>query len=313
MNNFLVRRLLQFIPVLFGISIVTFFLVRLIPGDPCQMNHGQFVPVEIIERCRTEYGFDKPILRQFLYYIGSLFSGNSVASQSIVYNRPAMSVLLERLPVTIFLVGYGFTLAVPLALLIGLGSALKPGSIFDHVMNGATATALTLPAFLIGLLLIIIFSLKLRLFPTSGYGKNFLDHLRYLFLPALTLAISNGAMLARVLRRSLINVMASPFILTAHAKGVPNQRVFSHHVFRNGLLSPLTLLGLQVAWLFSGSVVVETVFALPGTGSLIVQSVLDRDYAVVQVTTIFVALIVSSVSLLTDLIYPLVDPRVRYG
>jgi len=312
MNSYLARRLLQFIPVLFGITIVTFFLMRMIPGDPCQANLGQFVPTEIIERCRMEHGFDMPILRQFLFYLGSLFSSDSLASQSIIYGRPAMSVLLERLPATAFLVGYGCALAALLALLIGIGSALKPGSLFDRFMNGATATALTLPAFLIGLMLIVVFSLNLRLFPTSGYGRNFLDHMRHLFLPALTLAVSNGAMLARVLRRSLINVTAAPYILTAHAKGLPRRRVFIHHVFRNGLISPLTLLGLQIAWLFSGTVVVETVFALPGIGSLIAQSVLDRDYAVVQVTTICFAAVVASISLLTDLIYPLLDPRVRY-
>jgi peptide/nickel transport system permease protein len=313
MNNYLVRRLLQFIPVVFGISIITFFLLRLIPGDPCQMNHGQLVPIEFIEHCRIEYGLDKPILGQYLFYLGRLFSGNAITNQSIVYNRSAMSVLLERLPATIFLVGYAGVLTVLLALLVGLGSAYHPDSLFDRIMRGATATALTMPTFLIGMLLIIIFSLKLHLFPTSGYGKNIWEHMRYLFLPALTLAISNGAMLARVLRRSLVDVMASPFILTAHAKGVPNRRVFSHHIFRNGLIAPLTLLGLQIAWLFSGSVVVETVFALPGIGSLMVQSVLDRDYAVVQITTLFFALVVSSTSLVIDMIYPLADPRVRYG
>jgi peptide/nickel transport system permease protein len=312
MNSYLGRRLLQFIPVLFGITIITFFLVRLIPGDPCQMKHGQFVPLEIIEHCQMEYGLDKPILQQFLVYFGSLFSNNSVVSQSIVYNRPALTVLLERLPVTMSLAGYSCTLTVLLALYIGLGSVRKPGSLFDNIMSGATATALTLPAYLVGMLLIIVFSLKLHILPTSGYGRNFLENLRYLFLPALTLAISNGAMLARVLRRSLLNVMAHSFVLTAHAKGVPNKQVFSRHIFRNGLISPFTLLGLQIAWLFSGSIVVENVFALPGIGSLIVQSTLDRDYAVVQITIICFALIVTSISLLTDLTYPLVDPRVRY-
>lgn len=312
MNSYLVRRLLQFIPTLFGISVFTFFLIRLIPGDPCQMNHSQFVPIEIVDRCRMEHGLDRPILQQYFFYIGSLFSGNSIAGQSIVYGRPAISVLLERLPATILLTGYGCTLAVLLALFIGLGSVLKPGSLFDRSMHGVTMTVLTLPAFLTGMLLILIFSLKLQLFPTSGYGKNFLDHLRHLFLPALTLAIANGAMLARVLRRSLINVMSSPHVLTAHAKGLPNRRVFIHHVFRNGLISPFTLLGLQIAWLLSGAVVVENVFALPGMGSLIVQSILYRDYAVLQITTIGFALIVTSITLLTDMIYPLLDPRVRY-
>jgi peptide/nickel transport system permease protein len=312
MNHYLLHRLLQFIPVLFGITIFTFCLIRLIPGDPCRMTHSQFVPQEVIERCRMENGLDKTILQQFSIYLSGLFASSSVAGQSIVYQRPAMSVFLERLPATLFLAGYGCLLAVLIGLGIGLSTAVRPGSLFDRSMAGATATALTLPSFVIGLLLIIVFSLKLHLFPTSGYGRSFWDHLRYLFLPALTLAISNGAMFARVLRRSLLNVMDSPFILTAHAKGVPRRQVFIHHVFRNSLISPVTLLGLQIAWLCSGTVVVETVFALPGLGSLIVQSVLDRDYAVIQITTFFFAVIVGSASLLTDLIYPLVDPRVRH-
>jgi peptide/nickel transport system permease protein len=312
MNSSLLHRFVQFIAMLFGITIFTFCLIRLIPGDPCRMTHGQFVPQDVIERCRIENGLDKPILQQFSFYLSGLVSSSSIAGQSIVYRRPAISVFVERLPATMLLAGYGSLLAVLLALSIGLGSAIRPGSLFDRSMAGATATALTLPSFVIGLLLIIIFSLKLHLFPTSGYGRNFLDHLRHLFLPALTLAISNGAMLARVLRRSLLNVMDSPYILTAHAKGLPNRRVFLHHVFRNSLISPVTLLGLQIAWLCSGMVLVETVFALPGLGSLMVQSVLDRDYAVIQITTFFFAVIVGSVSLLTDLIYPLVDPRVRH-
>jgi peptide/nickel transport system permease protein len=312
MNNYLLHRLVQFIAVLFGVTIFTFCLIRLIPGDPCRMTHGQFVPQEVIERCRIENSLDKPILQQFSIYLSGLVSSSSIAGQSIVYRRPAISVFVERLPATMLLAGYGSLLGVLLALVIGLGSAIRPGSLFDRSMAGATATALTLPSFVIGLLLIIVFSLKLHLFPTSGYGRNFLDHLRHLFLPALTLAISNGAMLARVLRRSLLNVMDSPYILTAHAKGLPNRQVFLHHVFRNGLISPVTLLGLQIAWLCSGTVLVETVFALPGLGSLIVQSVLDRDYAVIQITTFFFAVLVGSTSLFIDLIYPWVDPRVRH-
>jgi peptide/nickel transport system permease protein len=312
MSNYLLRRLFQFIPVLFGITIFTFCLIRLIPGDPCQNTHGQFVPRDVIERCRVEYGLDRPILQQFVVYLGGLFSRSSIAGQSIVYRRPAISVFVERLPATMLLAGYGSLLAVLLALVIGLGSAARPGSLFDRSMAGATATALTLPSFVIGLLLIIIFSLKLQLFPTSGYGRNFLDYLWHLFLPALTLAISNGAMLARVLRRSLLNVIDSPYILTAHAKGVPKRQVLLNHVFRNSLISPVTLLGLQIAWLCSGTVLVETVFGLPGLGSLIVQSVLDRDYAVIQITTFFFAVLIGSTSLFIDLIYPWVDPRVRH-
>lgn len=312
MSSYLARRLLQLIPVVFGITILTFVLIRLIPGDPCRVNRAQFVPMEVTERCQVEQGLHLSVLQQFIFRFGGLFSGDTSAGQSMVYHRPAMSVIAERLPATLLLVGYAFTLTVLVGLLIGLACALKPGSLIDFLLNGAAATALTLPTFMIGTLLILVFSLNLRLFPTSGYGRDLWDNLRHLFVPALTLAISNGAMLGRVLRRSMLNVMSAPFILTARAKGVPNQRVFAYHVFRNGLISPVTLLGLQIAWMLGGSVVVETVFAIPGMGSLLVQSVLHRDYPVIELVTICFAVMVAGVSLLTDMFYPLLDPRVRY-
>ena len=312
MSNYLARRLFQLIPVVLGITILTFVLIRFIPGDPCRMNRGQFVPMEVVERCRTEQGLHLPVLQQFIFQLGGLFSGDTIAGQSMVYHRSAMSVIADRLPATLLLVGYASTLTVLMGLLIGLGSAVKPGSLIDFLLSGAAATALTMPAFLIGTLLILIFSLNLRLFPTSGYSRDLLDNLHRLFLPALTLAISNGAMLGRVLRRSMLNVMSAPFILTARAKGIPNRRVFTHHVLRNSLISPVTLLGLQIAWLLSGSVVVETVFALPGVGSLLVQSVLHRDYAVIQLATICFAVMVAGVSLLADIFYPVLDPRLRH-
>jgi peptide/nickel transport system permease protein len=312
MKSYLARRFLQLIPTIFGISLLTFFLIRRMPGDPCQINHSQFVPIEVIERCRTEYGLHLPIFQQYFFYLGSLFSGNPLMVQSTVYGQSAIIVSLEHFPITLFLAGYASVLTLVLAFPVGLVSALKPDSLFDRCVRSLTATALTLPAFLTGMLLILIFSLKLHFFPTSGYGKDFLDHLRHLFLPALTLAIANGAMLARVLRRSLLNVATFPHVLTAHAKGLSDRWVFIHHVFRNGLISPVTLLSLQIAWLLSGALVVENVFSLPGMGSLMVQSIFDRDYAVVQMATIFFAVMVTGMTFLSDLIYPLLDPRVLY-
>jgi peptide/nickel transport system permease protein len=312
LSNYLLRRLLQFIPVVLGITFVAFFLLRLIPGDPCRAIHGQFVPQEIIEQCRAEHGFQQPIWQQYLVYLSGFWTGDSLAGQSLVYRRPAAEVLLERLPPTVFLVLYSSMLSVFIALPLGLGAALNPRTIVDRIIRGATATALTLPTFWLGLMLILTFSVKLRLFPASGYGVDLLGHLHHLFLPALTLAIANGALLARVLRRSLLDVLASPHVLTARAKGLPWRRALTHHVLRNGLISPITLLGLQLVWLIGGTVVVENVFALPGLGALLVQSILYRDYDLVQYATLLFALIVGGVSLLTDLAYPLLDPRVRY-
>jgi peptide/nickel transport system permease protein len=312
MKNYLLRRLFQTLLVLIGIACLSFVLLRLIPGDPCRVIHGQFVPQEVIEECRIAHGFNRSIGRQFLSYLGEIFTGNGLAGESIVYRRPAVEVLLERLLPTVFLILYSSLLTVLIALPLGLGAAVLPGVLFDRLMRGATATALTIPAFWIGLLLIYFFSLKLRLFPASGYGGGFWEHLHHLFLPALTLAIANGALLARVLRVSLLEVLASPHVLAARAKGLPGRQVLTHHVLRNGLISPITLLSLQLAWLISGTIVVENVFAIPGLGALLVQSILNRDYNLVQLATVLFAVLVTGVNLITDLAYPLLDPRVRY-
>jgi peptide/nickel transport system permease protein len=308
--TFLLRRFLQIAVVVIGVTVVTFFLLRLTPGDPCRAIHGQLVPQEVIDRCRAEHGFDRPVWQQYLAYVGDILQGN--LGQSLVYRRPALDVLWERLPVTVFLASYSALLSTIIALPLGLAAALHKDSTLDRFIRGTTATALTLPAFWIGLLLILVFSLRLRLFPASGYGQTFLDHLRHLFLPALTLAIANGALLARVLRRSLLDVLALPHVPAVQAKGLPWRRVVIRHILRNGLISPVTLLGLQLAGLLGGAVIVEKVFTIPGLGALLLESITNRDYALVQNATLFFALMVTVVSLLIDLAYPLLDPRVRY-
>jgi peptide/nickel transport system permease protein len=309
---YLLHRLIQSSITLIGITFLSFVLLRLIPGDPCQMIHGRLVPQEIIEQCRIEQGLDQPVGRQYLSYLGGFLTGEALAGQSLVYRRPAVGVLWERLPPTLFLVLYSSLLSVLIALPLGLAAALKPGTLFERFVSSATAAALTLPGFWIGLLLIYFFSLKLKMFPASGYGDDFLGHLYHLFLPALTLAIANGALLARLLRVSLLEVISSPYVLTAWAKGLPRRRVLTHHVLRTGLISPFTLLSLQMAWMMSGTIVVENVFAIPGLGALLVQSILNRDFNLVQLAILCFAVIVTAVSLLTDLAYPLLDPRVSY-
>ena len=192
-----------------------------------------------------------PVWQQYLTYVGDVLRGNM--GQSLFYQRPALDVLWERLPVTMFLAFYSGLLSVIIGLPLGLAAALHKGSALDRFIRGTTATALTLPAFWIGLLLILVFSLRLRLFPASGQGETILEHLHHLFLPALTLAIANGALLARVLRHSLLDVLASPHVLAVQVKGLPWRRVVIRHILRNGLISPVTLLGLQLAGLLRGA------------------------------------------------------------
>jgi peptide/nickel transport system permease protein len=307
---FLVRRFIQVAAVVVGITGVTFLLLRLTPGDPCRAIHGPLVPQAVIDRCRVEHGFDRPLGEQYLIYAGNVLHGD--LGESLVYRRPALEVLWERLPVTVFLAFYSGLLSVLIALPLGLAAALHKGSAIDRLIRGTTATALTLPAFWIGWLLILVFSLQLHLFPASGYGETFLEHLLYLFLPALTLAIANGALLARVLRQSLLDVLAAPHVLAVQARGLPWRRVVIRHILRNGLISPATLVGLQLAGLLGGAVIVEKVFTLPGLGALLLESITNRDYALVQNATLFFALMVMVVSLVIDLAYPLLDPRVRY-
>jgi peptide/nickel transport system permease protein len=306
----LLRRFFQIAIVMVGITFVTFLLLRLIPGDPCRAIHGQLVPQEVIDRCRVEHGFDRPIWQQYLIYADNILHGD--LGESLVYRRPALDVLWERVPVTVFLAVYSGLLSVIIALPLGLAAALHKGSLIDRLIRGTTATALTLPAFWIGWLLILAFSLQLHLFPASGYGETFLEHFHYLFLPALTLAIANGALLARVLRRSLLDVLAAPHVLAVQARGLPWRRVVIRHILRNGLISPATLLGLQLAGLLGGAVIVEKIFTVPGLGALLLESIANRDYALVQNATLFFALMVMAVSLLIDLAYPLLDPRVRH-
>jgi peptide/nickel transport system permease protein len=309
---YLLYRLLQAFYVFIGVTTLCFVLLRLIPGDPCRMIHGRLVPEATIEQCQIEHGFQQPIGRQYLTYLGGLVTGEALAGHSLVYRQPAVEVLLERILPTLFLILYSGLLSVLIALPLGIGAVLIPSKLFDRLSRGTTAIALTLPAFWIGLVLIDSFSLKLHIFPASGYGQGLFGHLYHLFLPALTLAIANGALLARMLRLSLLEVASAPHVLAARAKGLSFRRVFVHHVLRNGLISPITLISLQLAWMMSGTVVVEHVFAIPGLGALLVQSILQRDYILIQLSTLLFAVIVTAVSLLTDLAHPLLDPRVQY-
>ncbi len=310
LGKYILRRLVQLIPVLIGVSVVVFFMIRLIPGDPANVMLGERGSQEARDQIRTTLGLDEPIYVQYGLFVMRLAQGD--LGDSFVLRRPAMPLILERFPRTLFLAVYAVVLSALLAFPLALISALKKDTLADQIIRACATLTLSMPSFWIALLLIITFSVRLRIFPFAGYGDNWREHLLYLFLPALSIALAGSAVFVRNLRAAILEVLQSDYVRTARAKGLSSRTVFIWHVLRNSLISTVTLLGLHVAYTVGGAVIIETVFAIPGLGRFLLDSIFARDYPVVQAITLLLAVLVIFVNLLTDIIYALVDPRVRY-
>ena len=308
-GNFILRRLVQMIPVLFGITLVVFGLLQLIPGDPVQTMLGLQARPESVAALRQELGLDRPLWEQYLRYLGNVITFD--LGDSLKFKVSVASLLGERLEVSLALITYATVLMMVLSLPLGIISALRKDGIFDQITRVVLMVTLVMPAFWVGILFLTYFSVKFQLFPVAGYGEGWREHLHHLFLPALTIALSIVPILVRALRSSILEAMASDYVRTARAKGLREQGVVSTHVLRNALIPALTLLGLSVGYLLGGTVIVENVFSLPGAGKLLVDAIAARDYPLVQSTTLVFAILVIFVNLLTDVIYTFLDPRVR--
>jgi peptide/nickel transport system permease protein len=298
------------IPVLFGIVLVVFLMVRLIPGDPARIMLGTHATEEKLAELRAALGLDQPIWQQFALFLGNVVQGD--LGTSLVYRRAVMEVIAERLPPTLFLVTYAAILSLLITVPLALVAALRQNRPADHAVRVGATLTLSMPSFWLGLNLLIIFAVRLRWFPVAGYGDDFLDRVWHLFLPALTITLALAPMLIRSLRSSLIDVLRAPYVEFARAKGIQENRVLRRHVLRNAMISTVTILALNVGWLLGGSVVIETVFTIPGLGQLMVNSIYARDYPVVQGVTLVFGFIVIMITLLTDVVYSILDPRVSY-
>ncbi len=307
---FLRKRLLQTIPVLFGIVLTVFLVVRLIPGDPARIMLGQRASEARLAELRTELGLDLPVWQQFLTFAGNVARGD--LGTSLFYRRPVIDVIFERLPVTVSLVALSVILSVAICLPLAVAAATRPGSAVDQAIRGLSTLTLAMPGFWLGLNLLILFAVVWPVFPLSGFGKGPLDILWHLTLPAITITLSLAPILIRTLRASLIEVMGAPHVQFARTKGLSEARLMRRHVLRNGLMATITILGVNIGWLMGGSVIVETVFSLPGLGALIVSSISARDYPMIQGIALVFGLMVILINLITDLIYALLDPRVSY-
>jgi len=306
--SFIGRRLLQLIPVLFGITLITFFLLRLIPGDPALQILGQHYTPAGAKVVRHSLGLDEPLWRQYLLFLQHLFQGN--LGDSITFKQSAGSVIAERLPPTLFLVAYAATLALLVSIPAGVISALRRGGIFDQTARVTTLVGFAMPGFWLGIILILIFSVHLQLFPVNGYGNTFVQHLDHLFLPAVTIALGFSTIVIRTLRSSTLAVLASDYVDTARIKGISRFAVLRRHVLRNAIISVVVVFGINLAFLISGTVIIENVFGIPGVGRLLVDSVSTRDYPVVQGVTLIFAFLVVAVNLITDVVHASLDPRV---
>lgn len=302
------RRLVHLVIIGFGITLVTFFLLRLIPGDPALAILGTSYTHQRAQAIDLALGLNKPIWTQYALFMGRLFRGN--LGYSFFYNQPATTVIAAHVGPTIFLVIYSAVLAAAISLPIGFVAGLRRGGVVDQSSRVFFTVSFAMPAFWLGIILLIVFSVHLHVFPISGFGTGFGGHLYYLFLPAVTIAVGFSTVLVRSLRAATIAVLQAEFVDTARMKGISMARVLRKHVFRNAVLAVIAVFGVNLAFLISGTVLVENVFSLPGLGSLLFNSVANRDYPVVQGVTLLFAVLIVLINLLSDLAQAALDPRV---
>ncbi len=307
--RFILSRLLQLIPVLIGITLIAFLLLRVLPGDPATLILGQRGSAEDIARLTAQLGLDQPLWRQYLSFLGDVLQGSF--GQSIAYRQPVGPLIAERLWPTLFLVALSTVLAVLMTLPLALFSALRRGAAADFAIKVVFVAMMSMPAFWIGVLLILWLGVLLPVFPVSGYGEGFLDRLHHLFLPAFVISLGTTALTIRSLRSSLIDAIKAEFVDTARAKGLRARRVLWRHILPNSMISTISVLGVHTSWVIGGTVIVESVFAVPGLGYLLVSSISARDYPLVQGLTITFAVLVVLINLATDIAYALADPRVK--
>ena len=314
MRAYLLTRLLLTLPVLVGVSLVSFTILHVTGGDPARIMLGQEARPEDVSALRRTLGLDAPLLVQYGWFVGRALRGD--LGQSLTYRQPVRQMIGQRLPTTLMLTGVALALSVAAALPLGVAAALRRGTGVDAAAMFVALLGVSAPTFWVALMLIFCFAYKLRWLPAAGLpgpstgGAAVLAHL---LLPGSTLALASAALIARMMRSNLLEVLHRDFMRTARSKGLAPRQVLVRHAVRNALIPTVTVVGLQLGTLLGGAVVTETVFALPGVGRLAVDAIQARDFPVVQGVVLVVAVAVTGANLLVDLAYGLLDPRISYG
>lgn len=311
MLGYLVRRTLSMIPVLLGVSIIIFFSMRLAPGDPVRQILGPLASQQRVEQVREQLGLDKPIYVQYGIWLGNALRGDF--GDSIANHAPTLELVGERVGRTLELTLAALLVTLVVALFAGTVSAVRQYSLLDNAVTFLALFWLSMPTFWLGLMLMLILAVHIPWLPISGGGGPLWswDGIAHLILPALALGLPQAGTFTRLTRSSMLDVLLQDYVTTARSKGIHETVVIFKHAFRNGLIPILTMIGLQLPWLFGGSVIVETVFSWPGMGRLLTSSIFDRDYPVVQTIALVYSLAVVLGNFLTDVAYSVADPRVR--
>jgi peptide/nickel transport system permease protein len=307
------RRLLSAIPVLFIVSLISFGLMRLIPGDPAASIAGPSATPAQIDQLRRDLGLDEPLLMQLLHYYQGLLQGDF--GKSLLLGKGVLAATLERLPVTIGLSLYALVLTLLIGVTSGIIAALRQNTWVDQVAMMIAMLGISIPNFFLGLLMIIFFAVQLGWLPSGGYvpfSQDPLGWLRSTTMPAISLALLQAGLLARITRSGMLEVLRQDYVRTARAKGLPERQVILKHALANALIPIVTVVGIIISLLLSGAVVTEALFSLPGMGQLLTQAVLSRDYPMVQGGLLLVTTFLVLVNILVDILYALIDPRVRY-
>jgi peptide/nickel transport system permease protein len=319
MTTYIIRRLLMAVVVLVLVSLIVFFVMRLLPGDPLVIFMGRSAGIssmspEQLEYLRVQYGLDKPLMVQYAIWMAGIFQGD--LGKSIYYHEDVGSLLLERLPITLHLGLTAYILGSVGGIALGGLAAIRRGTWIDTLTTTLANIGITIPVFWLGYMMILLFGLKLGWLPIAGYtapGDDFWLSTKQAIMPVICLAITGMAYIARQMRSSMLEVIRQDYIRTAWSKGLSERVVINRHALKNSLIPVITLLGIGIGMVFGGSVLVETVFAVPGIGRLLVTSVFAQDYVVVQSGTLVIATIIILSNLLVDLGYGWLDPRIRYG
>jgi len=313
MLRYIAKRVLAVIPVLLGISLITFLLIHFIPGDPVRIMLGkQAITEEVIERVRHELRLDQPLYLQYFSWLYYALQGN--LGRSFQMNRPVLYLIADHFAVTLRLALSGLLVSMLIAMPLGIVSAVKKDSAIDYVSRVISTLGISLPPFFTGIVLILVFALYLRWFPSMGVSAELfsIDGLRTMALPSFALGFSSATMVARMVRATMVEVLEQDYIRTARSKGLKERVIIYRHALKNAMIPVTTVIGMTLGYLLGGSVIIETIFAWPGLGMLMVNAVMRRDYPLIQGIVLFFALMFTLTNLVIDLIYGFLDPRIRY-
>jgi peptide/nickel transport system permease protein len=305
MTAYLLRRLVQSILVVVGVSIIVFVLIRLIPGDPTIVLLGESASEEQRAAYREQLGLDRPLPVQYVYFVSNAIRGD--LGDSLFFKEPALSLLWKAMPETLLLTGASLALALLVAVPLGIVSAVRRDSIWDYIAMGLATLGQSIPPFWLGLMLMYILAVRVKIFPTTGFNGP-----EYLVLPAITLGAYLMALTTRLVRSSMLEVLSDDFIRTARAKGLNGWAVIVRHALPNVLLPVITVVGLQLGALLGGAVITETIFAWPGVGTVVYRAISARDYPLIQASVLLLSVFFVFINLMVDLLYAWADPRIRF-